>query len=96
MIKGHLFGFTLCFVIILLFAVGIPVNSSDTKGAVSIERIAPEEARKKVQAREALLVCSYDDEKCKDVLLEGGILRSEFEGKVSSLSKDQEIIFYCA
>jgi len=42
------------------------------------------------------LVCSYDDERCKEILLEGAILKSEFESKLPSLSKTQPIIFYCA
>ena len=68
---------------------------SESSDAASIKRISPEEARSKVLAGDAILVCSYNDEKCKDMLLEGALLRSEFEQKVPSLSKEQEIIFYC-
>jgi hypothetical protein len=60
-----------------------------------ITRISPKEARDKIQSGEAILVCSYEDLKCKDILLDGAILRSEFEGRLGELSKDQEIIFYC-
>ena len=76
----------------------VPVQSalaSATKGAASIERISPEDTRSKVQAGEALLVCSYEDEKCKDILLEGAMLLSEFEDRVPVLPKDLGIIFYC-
>ena len=75
-----------------------PVHSvlaSGTKGAASIERISPEDTRAKVRAGEALLVCSYKDEKCRDILLEGAMLRSEFEDRVPVVPKDREIIFYC-
>lgn len=60
-------------------------------------RIPPEEARKKVLARTALFVCAYDDEeKFRKNHLEGGIPFNEFKNKADSLSKEQEIIFYCA
>ncbi len=84
--------FILCMALILLFAAGC---AGLTKAGTKIKRIDPAEARAKVQAGKALLVCSYDDEECKRMLLEGAMLRSIFESKVSSLSKDQEIIFYC-
>jgi hypothetical protein len=69
--------------------------ASQTKGALGIERIGPEQARERVQSGEALLVCSYDEEECKGILLEGALLRSEFESRLASLPRDQEIIFYC-
>lgn len=84
--------FILCMALIPLFVAGC---AGVTKAGTEIKRIGPEEARAKVQAGKALLVCSYNDEACKGMLLEGAILRSTFESKVSSLSKDQEIIFYC-
>ena len=59
------------------------------------ERIPPEEARKRVLSGAALFVCAYDDEeKFKKMHLEGGTSYAEFKKKVSSLSRDQEIIFY--
>ncbi len=61
------------------------------------ERISPEEAYKKLKAGTALLVCAYDDEdKFRTMHLEGAISLSEFRSKLPSLSKDQEIVFYCA
>lgn len=86
--------------LVLVLAIAMvlfPVDSgyaSGTKGATVIERISPEEARTKVLADEALLVCSYGDGKCKNMLPEGALLRSEFEQKLPSLSKNREIIFY--
>ena len=60
-----------------------------------VARIGPDGARAAVVKNEALLVCAYDDDACKDVLLEGAILRSEFESKLASLPNRQTIIFYC-
>ena len=59
-----------------------------------IERISIEKAQEKVKSGDALLVCSYGGT-CEDVLLEGAILYSELESRLPSLSKNQEIIFYC-
>jgi hypothetical protein len=58
-------------------------------------RIQPEEARKKVLSDEAILVCAYEEEeKFRKMRLEGAISLNEFKTRVSSLSKEQEIIFY--
>jgi len=60
-------------------------------------RVSPEEVRQKVSSGSALLVCAYEDEeKFKLVHLKGAISFAEFKSKLSSLSKDQEIVFYCA
>ena len=60
-------------------------------------RISPEETRQKVTSGSALLVCAYDDEqKCKQLHLQGAITLTVFESRLSSLTRDQEIIFYCA
>jgi rhodanese-related sulfurtransferase len=60
-------------------------------------RVIPEETRRKVESGAALLVCAYDDEeKFRNMRLEGAISLSELESKLPSLSKGQEIIFYCA
>ena len=62
-----------------------------------IDRISVGDARKKVQANQALLVCAYDDEaKCRAVNLDGSISLTSFQSKVASLPKSQEIIFFCA
>jgi hypothetical protein len=62
----------------------------------AIERIAVEDARVRVQAGEAFLVCAYDDKRCKGLMLEGALTRREFEQKMPMLPKDQEIILYCS
>ena len=60
-------------------------------------RISPEETREKVSTGRSLLVSAYEDaEKFNRHHLEGAISFSEFKSKVSTLAKDQEIIFYCA
>ena len=75
-------------------------SSTDPAAALSpdaVPRIAPEEARRKVQAGQALLVCAYtDDAKYQGLKLTGSISLHDLEQKVSSLQRDQEIIFYCA
>ena len=61
------------------------------------ERTTPEEVHQKLKSGKALLVCAYDDEaKFKKVRLQGSISFNEFQSKLSSLSKDQEIVFYWA
>ena len=59
-------------------------------------RIMPEEARQKVQSGQAILVCAYDDEeKCRQMDLEGAMHMQDLEAKLPQMDKDQEIIFYC-
>jgi hypothetical protein len=60
-----------------------------------IVRVGVEEARRKVTAGQALLVCAYEDEaKCRMLNLDGSISLSSFESRVGSLPKSREIIFY--
>jgi hypothetical protein len=59
------------------------------------KRIPAEEVYRKLKANEALLVCAYEDEaKFKMMQLESAISIHEFKSRLSSLKKDQEIIFY--
>ena len=61
------------------------------------ERIGPEEVYRKLKAGTIILVCAYeDDEKFKTFHLEGAISFTEFKSRLPSLTKDQEIAFYCA
>lgn len=61
------------------------------------KRVSPEEVHQKLIMGKALLICAYEDEgKFKKVHLQGAISLNEFESKLPSLSKDQEIVFYCA
>ena len=61
-----------------------------------IPRISVEAARRKTQSGEALLVCVYDDEKCRMAHLDGSIPLSALETRAATLPKSQELIFYCA
>jgi len=61
------------------------------------ERISAEEAHEKVKSGKCSLVCAYEDEqKCKLITLEGAISLAEFKRNLLLLSRDQEIVFYCA
>ncbi len=60
-------------------------------------RIPAAEAREKTKAGKVPLVCAYPDEaRCKGIKLEGAMDFQEFQSKLPSLDKNQEIIFYCA
>jgi len=64
---------------------------------IKTERISVGDAYRKVQTKEALLVCGYnDEEKFKTMRLEGSISFSDFASRLPALAKEQEIIFYCA
>jgi len=44
-----------------------------------------------------LLICAYDDEeKCRSIRIPEAISFRELNERLSSLPKDQELIFYCA
>ena len=79
-----------------IFMLAPPNTLSESASKGEIERVSPKEARERSKAGKALLVCAYDDATCKDMVLDGSLLRSEFESKLPSLAKNQEIIFYCA
>jgi hypothetical protein len=60
-------------------------------------RITAEEVRQRVTTGSSLLVCAYDDEgKFARFHLEGAISLADFESRLPSLEKSQEIFFYCA
>ena len=62
-----------------------------------VSRITAEETYQKLRAEDAVLVCAYDSqEQFKNLRLAGAISLPEFRAKLPSLSKDQEIVFYCA
>jgi rhodanese-related sulfurtransferase len=66
--------------------------------AVESNRINPEETRRRMDgSHDTKLVCSYDsDEKFQQHHLEGAIPLSELESQEDELSKNTELIFYCA
>jgi len=50
-----------------------------------------------LKAGAAILVCAYeDDEKFKALHLDGAISFNEFRSNLPSLSKNREMVFYCA
>jgi hypothetical protein len=87
-------------IITLLAGLSVIAPAFSFEGAAqdhdAIVRISPEEARSKAQAGTAILVCAYKDERCEGKMLDGALTRREFEEKMPSLSKEQEIIIYCA
>ena len=64
---------------------------------MAAERIGVEEARRKLEQGRAVLVCAYDDPaKCRRMLLEGAITLDELRAREANLSRDTELLFYCA
>jgi hypothetical protein len=62
-----------------------------------VVRVTPEEIYPRVKSGECLLVCAYEsDDTFRTMRLEGAVSLNEFKARVSALSKDQEIVFYCA
>jgi hypothetical protein len=61
-----------------------------------VRRVTVQEARRDVAAGRALLVCAYDDERCRQVALEGSIPLSGLAARAATLPQDQPIVFYCA
>ena len=60
-----------------------------------VTRIDVQEAAARLGSGEALLVCAYDnDQKFANYHLEGAISLAEFQERIGTLSRDQEIIFY--
>jgi hypothetical protein len=61
------------------------------------KRVTPEEIYQRLKRGAVLLVCAYeDDAKFKKMQLQGAISLNEFKSKLPSLTKEQEIVFYCA
>lgn len=59
--------------------------------------ISAAEPHQDVTSGKAFLVCAYrDEDPCRKVQPEGSIWLARLESKRPGLSKDQEIIFYCA
>jgi len=59
-------------------------------------RVSPSEARERVNAG-ARLICAYEEAgKCEEKKLEPAMSLAELQREQSELSKDAELIFYCA
>lgn len=79
----------------LLLVLSVSCASWAGRKGADVERIAPAEAKMKLERGEALMVCSYDDAQCRNMLIQGALLKSEFEERVGSLDRGAEVIFYC-
>jgi hypothetical protein len=80
------------------------VAAAQPNAAAPAEAVTPEqvarvpvaEARRRVQAGEALLVCAYaGDDKFAAMRLEGAISWNALQAKLPALDKRTEIILYC-
>jgi rhodanese-related sulfurtransferase len=61
------------------------------------KKIDVNQARHDVEVSDALLVCAYDDqEKFEKYHLAGAISLDDLRSQEDSLSKERELIFYCA
>jgi hypothetical protein len=60
------------------------------------ERVTAKEVYDKLKSGKVLLVCAYEDEeRFKKLQLQGAISFNTFKSKLPSISKGQEIVFYC-
>lgn len=63
---------------------------------VEVKRIPPHEVHSGVKSGRILFVCGYEDEaKFQESRLEGAISFKEFESRLPTIPKEQEIVFYC-
>jgi hypothetical protein len=59
-------------------------------------RISAADARQRVEAGQAVLVCAYDDDnKCRDAGVTGSITHKQFLAELPRVPKTREIIFFC-
>jgi hypothetical protein len=64
---------------------------------MAIERIEPEQARRDLVRRRALLVCAYEDpEKYRASYIAGALTLPQLRAIEDELDADRELIFYCA
>lgn len=67
--------------------------------AQQVPRLSPQEVRQRLRSKagKVHLVCAYDDEeKCRQLRLDGSISLAEFERSIDRVRKDDELVFYCA
>lgn len=64
---------------------------------MAVKKIEVTQARHDVEVSDALLVCAYDNpEKFEKYHLAGAISLDDLQSREGSLSKQRELIFYCA
>lgn len=62
-----------------------------------VTRVPPDEAKRRVDAGRAILVCGYEaDEKFEAMHLRGAQSLHQFRQRLPDIPKEQEVIFYCA
>ena len=93
--KSKMFKRLLTIVVVFVLTIPASIIGAQKNQTKKVERISIEEAAGKIKSSATILVCSYDDAACGNMLFEGALLRSEFEKRLPSLAKDQEILFYC-
>ena len=60
-------------------------------------RVSPGDIYQNVKSGKTLLVCGYDDDqKFKMMELDGALSLADFRSRLSTLSKNQDVVFYCA
>ena len=60
-------------------------------------RVSPVDIYQNVKSGKTLLVCGYDDDqKFKMIKLDGALSLADFRSRLSTLSKNQDVVFYCA
>lgn len=63
---------------------------------MTVERIDVDTTRRKVADGQALLVCACpDEERARELLVDGAITLAELKARRGDLSPDQELVFYC-
>ena len=81
--------------VISISGIGFAAEGTTTP-ADSVPRIQVDQARQDVNSGQALLVCAYSSQYAyQQNNLQGSISLQEFQALATSLSKNQEIIFYC-
>lgn len=64
---------------------------------MAVSKIDVTQARNDIEVSDALLVCAYDSqEKFRQNHLQGAISLDDLRSQEQSLSKQRELIFYCA
>ncbi len=85
--------------VLILFAVFLGCTRSGVSFATDLKdvpRISVAEARQHSLTGQALLICAYENERCRKIMLEGALRYSELKAQLPDVAKDKELIFYCA
>lgn len=91
--------YTVAVFITVLVVVSIGCRGTNLSFAIEkkdVPRISVAEARQHALTGRALMICAYEDERCRKLMLEGALLLSELKAQLPDIAKDKELIFYCA